>query len=502
MPALARFGFHPRCQRFLVELVVWTLFFGVLTPSLVRSATFEDGRSPSRWIHVATTGSDTSGTGSSESPFRTITRAVSLATPGTAIVIHPGNYSGRAWVSGLSGTATDPIWIGGLPGHARPILRDSDEAIHLSSVRYLVLHDLEVSHCTMNGINADDSGEYDNPEATRHVIFRNLFIHHIGTGGNQDCLKLSGVRDYFVLDCVFENGSSGGSGIDHVGCHRGQIARNRFMNMGSNAIQVKGGSSDIAIMGNRFENSGQRAINIGGSTGFAYFRPPLSTSVTNYEARDIRISGNVFVGSATPFAFVGASDCVVANNTIIHPGSWLMRILQETTTSGSYAFGPCGNNSVVNNIFWFDRSRLSSTTINVGSNTAPATFTFSHNLWYNTHTPSNSVPSGLPVQEVSPLYGASPIFEDAATGNFKLLQGSPAAATGTAHVALSLDHGGRAWGNPPSRGAWEADWRINQTPAIEPIGPLSIHVGQLIQFQISATDPDQDALSFSATGTP
>jgi hypothetical protein len=502
MTALSRSGFHHRCQRFLVEPVVLALGLFALTSLPVRSATFEEGNAPSRWIHVATTGNDTTGDGTTNAPYRTLTRGASLATPGTAIVMHPGTYSGRAWISDLSGTVTDPIWIGGLQGHARPVLRDADEAIHLSSVRYLVLHDLEISHCTMNGINADDSGEYDNPEATRHVIFRNLFIHNIGTGGNQDCLKLSGVRDFHILDCVFGNGSTGGSGVDHVGCHRGKILGNRFTDMGSNAIQVKGGSSDIEIRGNWFENSGQRTINIGGSTGFEYFRPPLVTSGSNYEARDIRVTGNVFLGSATPFAFVGAIDCVVANNTIIHPGTWLLRILQETTTSGAFTFALCGNNSVVNNIFWFDRSRLSSTTINVGSNTAPSTFVFSHNLWYNTHAPANSVPSGMPVQEISPLHGIDPLFQDGPSENFRLLEGSPAAASGIANPALTLDHGGRPWANPPGRGAWEADWRLNRPPVLDPVGSQSVRAGQTIQFEISASDPDGDALSVSATGTP
>ena len=39
-----------------------------------------------------------------------------------------------------------------------------------------------------------EEGEYDNAEATRYVLFKNLLIHEIGSGGNHDCMKLSGLN--------------------------------------------------------------------------------------------------------------------------------------------------------------------------------------------------------------------------------------------------------------------------------------------------------------------
>ena len=157
--------------------------------------TFERGLAPTREIHVATTGNDTTGNGSPAAPYRTIARATGLATPGTAVRIHPGNYPGGTYLSDLAGTAAAPIWIGGAPGEARPVVSGGGEGLHLTRVRHLVLHDLEVTGATGNGINCDDGGDYNNEDATRHVIFRGLRIHNIGTGGNQDALKLSGVND-------------------------------------------------------------------------------------------------------------------------------------------------------------------------------------------------------------------------------------------------------------------------------------------------------------------
>jgi hypothetical protein len=53
------------------------------------------------------------------------------------------------------------------------------------------------------------------------------------------------------------------------------------------------------------------------------------------------VIANVMEGSVAPLAFVGAVDSLAANNTIVNPTHWLIRILQETTTSGSYQFLAC-----------------------------------------------------------------------------------------------------------------------------------------------------------------
>lgn len=428
---------------------------GPHTPVSHTVTTFETGKQPSREIHVAPTGNDTTGDGSAAAPYRTIGRAMQEAAPGVAIRIHTGTYAERVNVNDLAGSAEAPIWIGGVPGETKPVIAGGSEGLHLSRVRYLIVHNLEVRNTADNGINCDDGGDYANPDATRHVIFRNLYIHDVGGTGNQDCLKLSGVDDYYVLHSEFARcgGNRSGSGVDHVGCHGGLLLGNTFREMSGNAIQCKGGNEDIEIRANLIDGGGERAVNMGGSTGFTYFRPPLSTTTPNAEARNIRVVANVIRGSVTPLAFVGCVDCLAAHNTLINPENWLLRILQETTTTGAYEFLPCQNNRVINNLFYFERAALS-TYVSIGPNTAPATFTFAHNLWYAHDAPTQSAPT-LPVTETGGVVGQNPRLVAPVAGDYHLQSGSPAIGAGQALPAVPYDFDGRPYQAAPSIGAFE-----------------------------------------------
>jgi hypothetical protein len=421
--------------------------------------TFEDGKTPTHEIHVSVGGSNGADCGSEADPCATIGFAASMATPGTAVRVHAGTYPADSYIANLAGTAEAPIWIGGAPGEDRPLIDGGGQALHLSAVRYLIVHDLEVRNASNNGINCDDAGVYDDPDVTRWIVFRDLFIHDVGAGGNQDCLKLSGVDDFWVLDSEFATcgGGSSGSGIDHVGCHHGMIARNLFRDLqaSGNAVQCKGGSEDIEIRWNVLRDPGARGVNMGGSTGFEFFRPSLSESRPNAEARDIRVVANLIVGGTASLAFVGCHDCLAAHNTIVDPENWILRILQETNTTDAHTFLPSGDSRFVNNLIWFSRAAIS-THVNIGGGTAPETFEVATNLWYAHDDPGASNPSGdLPVQEMGSIHGEDPMLVDPANGDFRLEPGSPAAGAGTPQADTLGDLDGNCWAAAPSIGAYE-----------------------------------------------
>ncbi len=471
-----------------IALITLSLTTGVSGhPQTEPITTFETGKAPTQVFHVATTGDDVDGDGSSGAPYATIERAVQDAVPGAAIRVHAGTYTQQTSIADLAGTADAPIWIGGAPGEARPVIANGSQALHLMQVRYLIIHDLEVSNTSQNGINCDDGGDYADNTATQHVIFRNLYIHDVGSGGNEDCLKLSGVNDYYVLDSEFARcgGGESGSGIDHVGCHGGLLANNYFHDLSANAVQCKGGSEDIEIRGNLMVDAGVRAVNMGGSTSFEYFRPPLSTTAPNVEARDIRVVSNIIRDSEAALAFVGCVDCLAANNTLVNPTTWLFRILQETTTDGDYEFLPCANNRFVNNLVYFDRSDLSAY-VNIGPDTAPDTFTFANNLWYAHDNPAQSQPS-LPATESDGIAGEDPLLANPAAYDYHLQTGSPATGNGTPVAGLIYDYDGVPYNTPPSIGAFAGNTVVQPdlSASTKTVFPTQSQFGETVTYTLS-----------------
>ena len=415
-------------------------------------STFADGKVPLRELHVRNTGNDSSGDGSTANPFATIKKAVTKATAGTAIRVHSGTYSGDISIVNLAGTATAPIWIGGAPGEAAPVIHGGSAGLYLSKLKYFVLHDLAIQYTTSHGINIDDGGEVSNPNATRGIIFRNLNIHD--TGGH--CLKMAGINDFRILDSKFERCTV--VNIDGVGAHDGVLA-DSTISQGSYGVQFKGGSYNVEVRNNRFSNLTTRAMNLGGSTGLTYFRPALNSTIVNFEARDIRLVGNVIENSVAPAVFAGCLNCVVANNTLINPKNFVFRILQETVSNAVYKFAPSSGGRIFNNIIYFNRPSIGMF-VNVGTNTAPTTFRFNNNFWYAYNNPAQSVPTGLPVPEYNGLYGKNPNFLNTGIGSYGILSTSPAArrgmADGTVEKFATGDFDNKCWNTPPSIGGIEA----------------------------------------------
>jgi hypothetical protein len=260
-----------------------------------------------------------------------------------------------------------------------------------------------VAGCAGNGINADDGGSYDSP--SRGMVFENITIEEIGPTGNRDGMKLSGLVDFTVRNCLFSGW--GGAALDMVGCRDGVIENTRFIGKEGfsqdTGVQAKGGSERVLIRRCTFSNAGQRAINLGGSTGAAYFRP----GIVDFEAREIVVAGNHFTGSQAPIAFASSVNCRVRYNTIVNPEKWVLRILQEQPTD---RFQACQGGVFENNLIVFDK-RVQ-VFVNTGANTKPETFQFRGNAWFDSQ---GSRRPALPVAETGGIYQADPDLESTGT---------------------------------------------------------------------------------------
>jgi len=354
---------------------------------------------------------------------REFREAVSKATAGTTILLEPGDYPGGLHFSNLNGLPGRPVVIRSADADRPARIVGGGSGLQLSSVSHLEVRSLVVEKATGNGINIDDGGNIGKP--SHHIVLRNLLVTDLPKG-NRDAIKLSGVDDFTVADCKVERW--GGSGIDMVGCHRGTISNCKFLSGGDNGVQTKGGSSNIRVVSSQFVNAGQRGVNIGGSTGMAFFRPPIDKMPLNgrYEAKDILVSGCTFMGSAAPIAFVGVVGAAVSFNTIYRPERWAIRILQETVAP---EFAKCQGGTFTNNLIVFRSSQWASGGVNVGPNTLPQSFRFATNFWYCEDRPEASRPS-LPKTESDGIYGRNPEFVDAPQMNFRVSVTSPARNVG------------------------------------------------------------------------
>ncbi len=377
--------------------------------------------------------------------YPNLTAAVAVAKPGDTLLLHTAIYTGGLLITNLKGNENQWITIKNAP-NANPVFEGGSNAIQFVEPAYLHLAGLVFQHQTGNGVNTDDGGTYITP--AHHLVFEKCTFRDMSATGNNDLLKLSGLDFFEVRNCLFLNGAAGGSGIDMVGCHHGLIIGNHFENMGSNAIQCKGGSEHIRIEGNFFKKAGQRALNLGGSTGLAFFRPDTA----HFEAANLQVFSNIIIGSEAPIAYVGAVRVDVINNTIYQPEKWVTRILQETVDPSRFL--ACGDNSFQNNIVFLGKNVGTAT--NIGPNTRPESFVFSNNLWFNADNANWGGPF-LPVPESNQILNANPLLAAPATGDFGIPMNSPAAGAGKSVAnAPAKDFLGKWFAQPPSVGAIEA----------------------------------------------
>ncbi|MCI0507331.1 MAG: hypothetical protein L0Z73_14640 [Gammaproteobacteria bacterium] len=411
---------------------------------------FDVGVAYRRELYVSPTGNDITGDGSASLPYQNVVTAARNATPGTRINLQAGIYPVQGFIGNLQGAANEPIAIVGI-GNVVFDAAGANQVFHFSDPRYVVLDGFTIQNAAQNGVNIDDGGSYATP--AEHVIIRNVRFRNIGSGGNHDCLKLSGVDRFLVLNGEFDN-CNHGEAIDMVGCHEGVIKGNFFHNIPINAINTKGGSSDILIQGNRFADVASRAVNAGGSTGLDYFRPIDAP----YEGARIRMLANIFervgINSGAAVAFTGCDLCVFANNTIIEPKTYIARILQESQDA---RFVPSRNGYFINNIVMFNQADIRSY-VNIGAGTAPETFTFDNNLWYaldNAAFTGPNISSPIP-PETDSIIQQHPLF-DLANANYAIPADSPAAGRGRdVPGSISTDYNNVPFSAPVDIGAFKA----------------------------------------------
>ncbi|QDT14159.1 VanZ family protein [Alienimonas californiensis] len=330
-------------------------------------------------------------------------RALSDAGPGDTVLILPGEYRGGIRWS-PRGEPGRPITLAGTNRDDPPVFRGGFEVFRLHRPTHTVLRDLIIEGSGDNGLNADDSGRRDQPAGP--LTLQRITSRDSGGRGNHDGFKLTGIDDLKIVDCTVSGWGRGGQGIDLVGCHNVIVRGCRIDGGGKSAVglQAKGGSRDVLFADCRVEGVTERCVNVGGLTGDQFFRPPGATA----EATEVRVLGCELVGASAAVAFIGSDSTRVENCVLYRQTRYPIRILREN--NGERMVPTRGGEFVGNTVVWHDGDLL--TFVNVGANSRPETFTFAGNIWYCVTHPARSTPSGLPVEEVSGVYGVDPKLKD------------------------------------------------------------------------------------------
>ena len=308
-----------------------------------------------------------------------------------------------------------------------------------------------------------------------------------GTCSPRHCLKISGLENFEIKNCVFTGMEL--CGIDAVGCHDGYIHDNIFRDGKTtsgeygNGITVKGGSRDILIEKNLFLRLNCYGVQIGQTTGIDFLRPPACEldadgDIMNYEAKHIDVFRNLFVHVSNPITWCNAIGGRVYHNTFYTPRNSgelygtgrMFKIWMLVSSWGGCTAIACQGGEFKNNIIYHglgDTYPYSNRILWVqNAGTLPETFEFSNNLWYCPDDPAVSEPDWDLIEST---YGTTPQHSDNHTGDplftnpdpsapndFMVSDLSPAIGLGALLDAVRNDFFDVEFNSPPTVGAIEA----------------------------------------------
>lgn len=374
---------------------------------LVSSATVAQAQS----VYVATNGSDTTGAGTQQSPWATISYAIDQISDGTTIEVAPGTYQGRVrldqqFASGVLIRST-------VPYQAR-LRHNNGSAVICFTCQGITIDGFDIAHSTNNNLGLVI--QIQSP-AARNVTLRNNIIHD---STDNDLLKINnGTRDITVHGNIFYNQAGSDEHIDINSVENIAVFDNIFFNSNSQSVtssfvlvKDSNGNSDGIVGSRNISIRRNIFLNWQGNDGQGFVRMG-EDGTANFEAENVLIENNLMLGNSSrlmrsALTIQGSNDIRFQYNTVVGDlpaRSFAARLLAVGANQAN-------NNVVLSNNIWSDPTGSMGAEGFLGADVfdAPngdnASVSLQNNLYYNGN---NSIPADLN-QEVNIGDDSSPII--------------------------------------------------------------------------------------------
>ncbi len=348
---------------------------------------------------------------------------------------------------------------------------------------YWIFRNNDISYAG-NGIytNSLDTGLNPTRWGASYLLIENNTFKHLGVPGfyHQDAhaVGIQGGRENIIQGNYIED--TGTSIEFHTGYWKmkNMTIRNNFI---KNTRAEGGGGGGIAVSGTNMDSIGRRTgfkiyNNIVMNTGIGTTEAWQGTGISTNNKDPVEIYNNIIINPAGRAIRFGIMDAppqgAVYNNIIVNPGSYYLHIWSSVP-------GDWSNFSCDYNLYY------------------PATdFTFTTGFYF-----AQAIDSDNNSILADPMFVSSDPQEPA---DFKLQAGSPAIDAGV-DVDLTQDFEGNPVPQGPAFdiGAYECVLDPdNPTPELQSIGNKSVNENSALTFDINATDPDSEPITYAVQSLP
>lgn len=256
----------------------------------------EDRRLLATWI-VSPTGSD-QGSGTLDSPWRTIQHALDLAVTGDVVALRAGEYAGEVWINTpgltLRSYATESARITLPTGDTR-----LQVVVHVNAdANNTTIQNLEITGGRYYAVKTETTWDSDpvNPHGPSGLSILNSSLHDTGA----DVIKLTPATSHVTISGseIYNSGlrqPDNAEGIDGVQANFVTVTNNYIHDIATNGIYLKGGSTNSLIERNRVYRCGYSGIILGQTTDPPYFN--TTTNPDYYESIDGVVCNNIVVST-------------------------------------------------------------------------------------------------------------------------------------------------------------------------------------------------------------